>query len=666
MIAGIFLRSFKTYENFNFIPFTDGKDEKFNLLIGNNGAGKSSVLEALDTFFNDRQFIIHSNSKPENASIAPVFLIEKSKIPESNIKDFVEKISSLFWKNEFPPNLTANNTSIQFFSKFIDNLKKSIEIDNYFIFVIGISPLSSKENSLISFQSYLQDALSEEKTRDSFKRSLIAANNLIKNMYNFVYIPVETSITDFLKLEDNGMQNLMDHKLKDSIEEMLTEEFKVGGKGSIRNTNRKVKMMSLVNEKLDAYVAEVEKTIQRIDSNYHFNKETRAKRVNPKDFTSIIIDIYFKTRRLQKNKKEIAHLSAGERKKALIDIAYSFISQGNITEKEIVLAIDEPESSLNISMCYDQFERIEKIANHFKKQVFITTHWYGGLPILNNGRLYHVQKKEKVERNEQSVELDIYALENYFEERGTFPNDINLKSFYDLTSSLVSAIRNSETNWLIVEGNTDKKYIQHYIDNSIDLKILPVGGGSIVKKIYEYLYLPISINEETNSFKGSILCLVDTDAVSLKLDYFQEDTKNQKLKIRRLQIEKKEGIEKVSLLRLGVGTDTECEIENILNPKKLYKAINMSVSMSGNEEFSDVKELIEYYNFNDSSQFSRILNLDSIFKTNSNERNVNNDLKRIQAFLNAKKEDICNHYIQLEIERKPSWIVEIEKIYNKS
>jgi ABC-type cobalamin/Fe3+-siderophores transport system ATPase subunit len=662
MIIGLFLRSYKTYENFNFIPFTDGKDEKFNLLIGNNGAGKSSVLEALDTFFNDRPFIVHSNSKSENASIVPVFLIEKSKISDSAIKDFIGKISTLFWENDLPTNLTANNVSIQNFSRLVDKLKQTIKMENYFIFVIGVSPHSSRDNSLISFQSLFEDRLKEFQP-DSFKRNLIASNNAVKSLYNYVYIPVETSITDFLKLEETGMQILMDQNLKNSIEEMLTEQIQVGGMGAVRNTNRKVKMMSLVNEKLEAYVNEVETTIQRIDSTYHFNKETRSKRVNPKDFTSLIIDIYFKTRRLQKSKKEIAHLSAGERKKALIDIAYSFISQGKATEKEIVIAIDEPESSLNISMCYEQFERIEKIANFFQKQVFITTHWYGGLPILNNGRLYHVQKKDRGERGDQMIELEIYALENYFEERGNFPNDINLKSFYDLTSSLVSAIRNTEANWLIVEGNTDKKYIQHYIDPSIELKILPVGGGTIVKKIYEYLYLPISINEETNSFKGSILCLVDTDAISVKLDHFQDDTSNRKLRIRRLQIEKKDNVDKVSLLRLGVGTDTECEIEDVLNPEKFYNAIIELITEMEGEVFLEIKNLIGSYSFNESAIFSKVLAINSIFKLKESGRDYHNDLKLLKEFVDENKEGICKKYINMEIGDKPEWIKEIEKMY---
>lgn len=664
MIVGLFLRSYKTYENFNFIPFTDGKNEKFHLFIGNNGAGKSSILEALDTFFNERPFIVHSNSKSENSSIAPVFLVEKSKLPESNIKSFIERISDQIWENEIPTNLTANNVSVLNFSKFVSSLKKSVDFKDYFIFLIGITTVLGKDYNLISFQTHIAEKL-HGFSADSFRRNLNGACNTIKNLYKYVYIPVETSITEFLKLEDDGMQALMDQNLKNSIEEMLTEKIEVYGKGEKRARNRKVKMMSLVNEKLESYVSDVEKTIQRIDNTYHFNKETRSKRVNPKDFTDVIIEIYFKTRKLQKNKKDIAHLSAGERKKALIDIAYSFISQSKVTEKEIILAIDEPESSLNISMCYDQFERIERMANYYKKQVFVTTHWYGGLPILNDGRLYHVQKKEKNEKQDQVIDLEIFALENYFEERGNFPNDINLKSFYDLTSSLVSAIRNSSTNWLIVEGNTDKKYIHHYLSDDIDVKILPVGGASIVKKIYEYLYLPISISEEISSFKGKILCLIDTDPVSTKLDYFESETKNQKLKIRRLQIEKKNETDTVSLLRLGVGTDTECEIEDVLNPEKVYSSIISILDDSIDAESMEIKNILFKYKFNENCKFSKILDFNSIFSPNSLECNVSEELGKIKIFADKRKDFICNKYIEKNSSIKPNWIIDIEKIFNE-
>ncbi|WP_417655711.1 hypothetical protein, partial [Pseudoalteromonas atlantica] len=51
MIIGAFLRYYKTYQGINYIPITD--EDKFCGLVGDNGIGKSSVLESLDTFFNE-------------------------------------------------------------------------------------------------------------------------------------------------------------------------------------------------------------------------------------------------------------------------------------------------------------------------------------------------------------------------------------------------------------------------------------------------------------------------------------------------------------------------------------------------------------------------------------------------------------------------------------
>ncbi|MDO5090335.1 MAG: hypothetical protein Q4D61_02205 [Cardiobacteriaceae bacterium] len=60
MIVGVFLQHFKIYHGVNFIPISNGSS--FCGLLGNNGVGKSSVLEALDCFF-------HYNQKTWNVNI---------------------------------------------------------------------------------------------------------------------------------------------------------------------------------------------------------------------------------------------------------------------------------------------------------------------------------------------------------------------------------------------------------------------------------------------------------------------------------------------------------------------------------------------------------------------------------------------------------------------
>ncbi|EXG91774.1 P-loop containing region of AAA domain protein [Acinetobacter baumannii 1062314] len=82
MIVGIFLRHIKTYKGINFIPLSDG--EKFCGLVGNNGIGKSTVLEALDKIFlqnKDWNINLAHNKSQGDANIpyiVPIFLIEKA------------------------------------------------------------------------------------------------------------------------------------------------------------------------------------------------------------------------------------------------------------------------------------------------------------------------------------------------------------------------------------------------------------------------------------------------------------------------------------------------------------------------------------------------------------------------------------------------------------
>lgn len=665
MVAGLFLRNYKTYEKFNFIPFTDGKDEKLNVFIGNNGAGKSSVLEALDTYFNGRTFILTSGARSRDASLTPVFLLNKEKINELINPDqipFLEQISAFIWDEDLN-SLYGSNPSIEDFVEFREQLKRAGKNNDSYLFLLGLE-LDDKEVSLISIENKAIEKFASYGISESvFKKNLNTLSLFVNSLYRYIYIPVETSITDFLKLEADGMQSLMNKNLKNEIESILVEKkFEVEGRAIRRASTRNISINQFINEKLKEYIESVEFSIQSIDESYHFNKEIRSTNVNPKDFVEVIINTFFTKRRLQKSGKEIAYLSAGERKKALIDIAYSFISQNPETEKEVIIAIDEPESSLHISMCYEQYNRIQQIANVFEKQVFVTTHWYGGLPVLSDGRLYHVLKN-----SDGIPEIEGFNLENYFEARRHHPDDINLKSFYDLTSSLISSIRNSDDKWLIVEGLADKKYIEHYLPSDHNYRILPVGGCSIVKKMYEYLYLPLSQDEENVSGSGKIYCLIDTDAKAISLS-IPSNTKNKMLMMRRLQLDSGE----IKLLKLEEGmmnVNTETELEESLNPQKFYTAFSLVIEGDGGTNMTTcdtetIEAVFNSYEFDPESKFSFIKGEETFLKPKGGGRRIGKDMKELHFFFDNNKDKICQEYIKLDIGVRPNWINEIIAFLN--
>lgn len=668
MIAGLFLRNYKIYNGINFIPFLHKDTDKLNLFIGNNGAGKSSILEALDTFFNDREFIIHSGARSLNASIAPFFLIKKDKLFDTLSGDnfeFANNLSELIWTMDFSQ-LFASAPALENFASLRGELLKSHSSDDYFLFLFGKQP-TSKETTLVTFQNLISTNLTSSMNIDigGFKSKLNSLCNRVKDYYSYIYIPVETSIPDFLKIEDQGMQALTDKDLKEEIKEILGRRIELDGRGTQRTTTRNVPIINYINEKIQEYVEEIEKSIQVIDGTYHFNTEQRTKRVNVKDFSEVIIDVYFSRRKLQKDGKDIANLSAGERKKALVDITYAFISQESETEREIIIGIDEPETSLHISMCYEQYERIEEIANKFNTQLFVTTHWYGGLPILNNGRLYLVQKSD-----DRSINVDVFQLANYFEERGSHPNDVNLKSFYDLTSSIVSAVRSKPTNWLIVEGKTDKDYLEHYLPDNLNIKILPVGGCTIVKKIYEYLFLPINANEEARDIQGKIYCLIDTDRRGIRLEVNSE-TRNGKLRFRRMQIDNDSN--SIRLVRIDDNLNTETEFEEVLFPRRFYRALETVVNNNSDvipisNGSETIQQIFSCYEFEENSNFSFIRGTNSILRVSASGigRNFNADTEIIHAFFDSKKDEICSEYLKLEKEESPLWVQDIINFYSSN
>lgn len=80
MITAILLRHYKNYGNLKFIPICDSTQYMYSVYVGNNGVGKSAILEALDVVFNERTWNVTFNMKRVEAFICPLFLIDKTKI----------------------------------------------------------------------------------------------------------------------------------------------------------------------------------------------------------------------------------------------------------------------------------------------------------------------------------------------------------------------------------------------------------------------------------------------------------------------------------------------------------------------------------------------------------------------------------------------------------
>ncbi|MFQ1635705.1 AAA family ATPase, partial [Aeromonas veronii] len=80
MLIGCFIRGYKIFPTVTFVPFLSKEKTTLSIFIGDNGVGKSSILEALDLAFNDREWNVNNTAKKSEAFICPVFLIEKRHV----------------------------------------------------------------------------------------------------------------------------------------------------------------------------------------------------------------------------------------------------------------------------------------------------------------------------------------------------------------------------------------------------------------------------------------------------------------------------------------------------------------------------------------------------------------------------------------------------------
>lgn len=631
MIVGMFLRNYKVYKGLNFIPISVSEKNSKALFIGNNGVGKSSVLEAVDTFFNNEYWNVTKGSKKIEAFIAPIFMIEKIKINEllSNSptnKDDIEKISQYFWNVERSSSSMLTDIQFNNFFNFRNKLKENFDYNNYYLFLVNITYYNKNKYDFASFTNDLS-----EKHFNGNPPDISFIYDLLMKLFCYIYIPIETTTKSVLQLETREMQELMSKDIIDEITKILNNK-------TITKSGVKINIVELLNDKLNNYMENINKTVVKFDPSYAFKVEGRFKKnLTALDFRDKILEAYFSIRTLKKDNKEIEELSSGEQRMALIDIIVAFLMEKDSKRRSTILAIDEPEASLHISKCFSQYKKLENIS--CLAQLLLTSHWYGALPIIEHGTIIHLEKTVK----NNDVSSKYYEFKNYFEERKSFPDDIMLKSYFELVSAIVTILKNNEENWIICEGSDDKEYMEFYLKDKIpNLKIFTVGGSGNIKKIFEYLYNPFEEKTEGKTIKGKLLCIIDSDK-ELKTTYLKNETENKRLRIARIESD----CGKCELKDLiNKGNYQITEIEDCLNPKYYFDSLRDVIyeSASINE-----KNAINLLTFNKKAKDSRVKNEDSILlPSNNNYSEFIKSKKIIYEYIdkNDTKYKIAKKYVK--------------------
>ncbi|MBY0202734.1 AAA family ATPase [Paenibacillus cucumis (ex Kampfer et al. 2016)] len=636
MILGVFINGFKSYAQTAYIHLSKSDLYKFTTIVGKNGTGKSAILEALNFFFKQGSWNINRSSKnKEDLFISPVFLIEKSSLEKwlessdfkskvGDIKSGLEQVSKYLWDeaNDTFKGATRRAHIKEFFNQ--SEMIRANYIETHYLLVIGKN---------VDAKSISKPFSNIDKNLGTI--TLDQINNVIENYYNYIYIPVEQQANSTLRIENMQMQKIMNQNVILKIEQLLKEKMSVDDKYQ--------SLIEHINGQLSHFIEDINKVIKTVNPDYEF-RALRNKRRNltPSDIVDNILDGYFSKRTLKSSHKEIEDLSSGEQRRALIDIVYAFLTnRGKEDEakgRNVILAIDEPEVSQDLSHCFEQFERLEKLSNMYGNQVLVTTHWYGVLPVIENGTLLHLAETEESSYHGKFSIFDFY---NYLDSQEYFPDEIKLKSVYDLAVSLSAYIRKESSKHLILcEGGTDKRYLETLIDTD-KVRILPVGGVNNVRNIYNLLVMPLKIDRRANSIR-KVLCLTDTDPSITNNSDLGKDPSG-KIQLKRLQINhNKNRVDLISLDNYNPSTAyTVTRIEDVLDSKIYKKAIGIIIE-ENKQEYGHI--LFDDYELVGDSNFTNLLG-DSKFLFCKTLKSLEAKSEFI-SFVESKKTQISFKYLE--------------------
>ena len=261
MIFGVFLRHYKCYRNLHYIPFTTNYNSaNLNLIIGKNGSGKTSILEILDVYFNKSKFQLSHDEKRLDAYISPILCVEKGFIDKihsnfsgskKELEEMLNIISDFLWDLKAP----SNSKPQMLYQNSRDAINPKFTRENNYLLVDGIDyEATIKLGPFEELQNVLEETYEAKK--------ISSLSSAIKNSYNYIFIPVETNLNDYLRLENNSLQYLIGQDVKKKIDDIFDTKVTFG--------DVEKKIINIINENLKDFVTKVEGRVQKIDPNYSF------------------------------------------------------------------------------------------------------------------------------------------------------------------------------------------------------------------------------------------------------------------------------------------------------------------------------------------------------------------------------------------------------------
>lgn len=512
MVVGVFLKNFKCYQGIQHVPSFSHLHKGLVAYLGDNGVGKSAVLEGLQTFFSKKPHWLRNKESKKGAAdcfIGPVFLLNKTSVPDVYGK---------------------------FSKELAKNLKLEVSADQILICV------ARREDGAVSI-------FDGKKELDIEGNKKIAEEiyKHICSVYQYIYINAEVDIDEQAKVNSDIYELIIGSSIIGEVE----KRFKESDTKSQLIENLNKTLGDLIDEKFT-------NRLKQADQNYSYGSNRGAiSKLTMNMLARVSTEAFLYSRKLKYKGKQLEDLSSGQRRTALLDFIIAVLDNKAFDpKKNLILAIDEPEISLDTGKKMQQFEKLTELTGK-EVSIMFTSHWYGWMVFTNAGQSILIEEEEgdgrRVTRSYINSEFPFRDIAKY-----------EMRMVFDFLMALgASAETNKEKKFIICEGESDLSYLEGSL-NSPDYKVIPVGKARVQKisNIFKDYYW-----KDAGPLIGNVLFLIDTDPQNkdpYDNPYLRRWAKNDDLN--------------VTLINGGENAHNKCCIENTLEPdfyleslKEIYK-----------------------------------------------------------------------------------------------
>ena len=465
-IAKLELNNFRGYSNIS-VSF----DENFNVIIGRNDIGKSTILEALEIFFNNDTVKIdiddlNVHATAQSMSIKVSFFADDKEytidtVPTDLKKEFLlDQNGCLTIKKNWDcskDKLTAVSLKTYLVANYPTNFEAPL---------IGLKIADLK--NLLSDYSGRLDVKEVKKSKSSSIRQAIYEVETLENC-SLIDIPIDKEdgkkIWDALKLDLPLFFIFQSDRANKDSDKEVQDPLKAITKTAIGQLSKELEE---VKEKIRIEAESLgQRTLVKLKEMNPEIADVLSPKMTNKPWESLFSFSFNCDDGIPINKR-----GSGVRRLILLNYFRAEAERKNADSRNVIYAIEEPETSQHPSWQVELFKALVELAGNENTQVLITTHSpsLAGLVDTNNIRFINRVDGEVVVQT--GGESNLGEIANTL---GLLP-DVSLS----ITNLGIRAI-------LCLEGPTDVEFFNHIgklfdLDLETDDRILTIflGGGTLM------------------------------------------------------------------------------------------------------------------------------------------------------------------------------------------